>query len=63
MNQLLETIATETLVTATGGMNTTGFATSTHIQDRRTPAQIAEDTTWMRKLTPQSTPQTTPTSY
>jgi hypothetical protein len=47
MKYPFETISTEDLVTATGGMNLDGFRHSTHIQDRRTPEQIQADTTWM----------------
>lgn len=52
----LQTLPADTLVTATGGMNTTGFDPSNHVHDRRTPYQISEDNAWMRKHTPPAPP-------
>lgn len=52
----LESLPAEALVTATGGMNMTGFDYSTHVHDRRTPYQVGEDNHWMRKITPPSVP-------
>jgi hypothetical protein len=56
MKKHLETIPADTLVTATGGMNMTGFDYSTHVHDRRTPYQVGEDNAWVRKHTPPSVP-------
>jgi len=52
----LESIPADTLVTATGGMNMTGFNYSTHVHDRRTPYQVGEDNAWVRKHTPPAPP-------
>jgi hypothetical protein len=56
MKKHLEAIPAETLVTATGGMNMTGFNYSTHVHDRRTPYQVGEDNAWVRKHTPPAPP-------
>jgi hypothetical protein len=39
-------IAADALVTATGGLDTSGFRRSTNIEDRRGPKAIARDNAW-----------------
>ena len=56
MKNRFDDITPEELVTATGGMNMTGFTQSTHVRDRRTEYQIGEDNAWVRKHTPPAPP-------